>query len=563
MDFRVVGSRHALRLWQVWGGRGLLFTPVVFLLIFFIYPLGRIFDYSLRPEGWIDLSGFVQIISSAYYRETVFFTLWQALLSTGLTLALALPSAYLFAKYRWRGKQTLLSLASLPFVLPTVVVASAFDALLSERGAFNDLLMGLLHLPEAPIQIERSLSMILLAHIFYNYAVALRLLSGYWSNIAGQYEAAARTLGLSGWRLWWRLYLPLLRPALMASAILVFSFTFTSFGVVLVLGGIRFATLEVQIYYQTVSLFNLPLASALSLVQMLMMLMSLSLYSRWQGAGVLQLQASHSTLKPIQSWRERLMVSGVSFAMVFGLISPLVALVWRSLQTRQGINFSYYLQLFNPERQDVLLVAPSRAIVNSLGFAVLTVALALVLGTLAAYALKTQRWRGLEVVLMLPLVTSAVTLGLGFTLALDTPPLNLRGSWLIIPLAHTLVAMPFVTRSVLPALRAVPSNLLGAGATLGAGAWTRWWRIEFPLTRRALSVGALFAFTMSMGEFGASSFVARPDTPTIPVIIFRLLGQPAPASYGQALALSVVLLVICALSFWLIERLREVGVGEF
>ena len=98
---------------------------------------------------------------------------------------------------------------------------------------------------------------------------------------------------------------------------------------------------------------------------------------------------------------------------------------------------------------------------------------------------------------------------------------------------------------------------------LGASPLRIWRRIELPLLSRSLVVGATFAFAISLGEFGASVFVARPDTPTMPLVIYRLLGQPGTTNYGQALAMSVILLLVCLISFLLIERFRDVGVGEF
>ncbi len=123
--------------------------------------------------------------------------------------------------------------------------------------------------------------------------------------------------------------------------------------------------------------------------------------------------------------------------------------------------------------------------------------------------------------------------------------------------------MPFVVRSVLPAVRAISPNVRGAARVLGASPVQVWRLIDLPLISRGLIVGATFAFTVSMGEFGASLFIVRPDTPTMPVVIFRLLGQPGAANYGQALAMSTILMAVCAVSFVLIERARTLGIGEF
>lgn len=557
-------NRPALRWsWMAW--HGLRLVPVIFLALFFIYPLASIFLISLAPEGQLDLTGFSRLVTTAYYRETLWFTVWQAGLSTLLTMAFALPSAYVFVRYRFPGKSLFLSLATLPFVLPTVVVAAAFTALIGPRGLLNSVLMWTFTLETAPIQLDRSLTIILIVHVFYNYAVALRIITGFWANQNPRIEEAARVLGAHGWRLWWEIRLPILRPAIMAAALLVFVFTFTSFGVVLILGGPRFATLEVEIYRQAVNLFNLPVAAALSLVQIGFMFVVMLVYTRLQRriAGDV-VSVKRVTRTPRTQLERGLVVTNLIFMVVL-LFVPLLALVIRSLTTGSTA-FEYYQLLTVNSRNSVLFVPPIQAIGNSLVFALVTTFLAVALGMLAAYLLsgrhsRLSRW--LDPLFMLPLATSAVTLGFGYIIALDEPPLNLRASPLLIPIAHTLVAMPFVVRSILPALRAIPPSLQEAAQVLGASPRRVWWTVDLPLISRAVVVGATFAFTVSMGEFGASLFVARPDTPTIPIVIFRLLGQPGGTNYGQALAMSVVLMLVSAVGFVLIERLRTTGVGEF
>lgn len=559
------GRRGLLR----WAGAVLLLIPLGFLALFFFYPLLSIFGVSLAPEGQLDLSGFAALVTTPYYRDTLLFTIGQAALSTLLTIALALPGAYVFARYEFRGKSLLLSLATLPFVLPTVVVAAAFSALIGPRGALNQALMSLFGWSQPPIELERTLAIILIVHVFYNYAIALRMISTFWSTQSPRIDEAAKVLGAHGWRLWWSVRLPLLRPAILAAAVLVFIFTFTSFGVVLILGGPRFATLEVEIYRQATSLFNLQVAAALSIVQIGLMFAMLIVYTRLQRQSATDLQSSGAVARPIRTPRQRAFVVVNLLVMTSMLFTPLLALVLRSLTAgSEGVTLRYYELLATQTRGSVLFVPPLQAVGNSLLFAALTTVLASGLGLLAAYLLN-QRGRGarmarwLDPLFMLPLATSAVTLGFGFIIALDEPPLNLRTSPLLIPLAHTLVALPFVVRSVLPALRAISPSLREAASVMGASPWRVWRFIDFPLISRGLTVGAVFAFTVSMGEFGASLFVARPDTPTMPVVIFRLLGQPGATNYGQALALSTLLMGVCALSFVVIERMRQLGMGEF
>lgn len=544
----------------------LLFLPILFFALFFVHPLVTIFDVSLRPEGVLDLSGFSRIVTSDYYRDTLAFTILQALVSTLLTIVLALPGAYVVTRYSFPGKQFLLSLSILPVVLPSVVVASAFSALLGARGVVNTALMNILGLSDPPLQLERTLGLILIVHVFYNYAVALRIIAGYWANQSWRIEEAAQMLGCRGWRMWWEIRLPLLRPAILAAAVLIFIFSFTSFGTVLILGGLRFATIEVQIYYQAMNVFNLPLAAALSLVQMGLMFGLMWIYSSLQRRIPREWQSARQVARLPRTPREKWIVGSTVAFMVLFLLTPLAALVFRSLSVgSSSLSIDYYVMLTQNPRQSINFVPPHYAIGNSLFFGFITMIMATVLGLILSIAIQRpgQLGRFLDTFVMIPLATSAVTLGFGYLVGLDEPPLALRSSWVILPIAHTLVAIPFVVRSVLPALRAIPPSVQDAAIVLGASTVQRWWRIDLPMISRGLAVGAAFGFTASMGEFGASLFLVRPDTPTIPTVIFRLLSQPGASNYGQAMAMSVILMLVCGIGFLSVERLRSAGMGEF
>ena len=546
----------------------LFLLPLLFFALFYFYPLSRIFALSFAPQGQLDLAPLRELITTSYYLQTLWFTLWQAAVSTALTMLLALPGAYIFARYRFRGKETLRAISTLPFVLPTVVVANAFTALLGPRGLLNRGLMAGLSLEAPPLQLQYTIWMILLAHIFYNYSVILRMVSGYWQNLNPDLAQAAQMLGASPWRAFWHVTLPLLKPVLWASAVLVFIFDFTSFGVILILGGPRFATLEVEIYRQAVNLFNLPLAATLSLVQILFTFLLMGFYSRSQ-AGMsrpLSLQSSATVLRTAKSGRDRLLVGANLALMLVMLGAPLLALVAGSFSGQDGLTLRFYQELFINRRGSIFFVPPIEAVFNSTAYALAAVVCSVGLGLISASLLSRRdtvwaRW--LDPLFMLPLATSAVTLGFGFIIALNKPPLNLRSSLLLVVIAHTLIGMPFVIRSLLPAMRRIDPQLREAAALLGASPGRVWRAIDWPLIRRAALVGAVFAFTISMGEFGATLFIARPQTPTLPVAIYRFLSQPGGLNFGQALAMSTILMLVCAIGFLLIERFRIGDEGEF
>ncbi len=573
------GTFSSIRTLLLKQGRWLFLLPPLFFLLFYFYPLAAIFKLSFAPDGQLEFAALRRLFRNDYYIRTLWFTTWQAVVSTLLTLILALPGAYIFATYQFRGKQTLRTISTLPFVLPTVVVANAFSSLLGSRGLLNNWLVGLFQLDTPPIQLEQSIWLILLAHVFYNYSVALRIISAYWQGIGDDVTEAAAMLGATPRRIFWTVVLPLLRPAIAAAAVLVFIFTFTSFGVILILGGPGFATLEVEIYRQAVNLFNLPVAAALSLLQIVFTFGLMWVYTRTQA----QIAGGRNVRKrdrPIATHRDRILVTGNLAVMLILLAAPLLALVIRSFTGQNGWTLTFYRQLFINERGSIFYVPPIMAVRNSAGFALTATVLALLLGLISAYLISGQKQVGnadkgwgrsviarlkslLDPLFMLPLATSAVTLGFGYIIALDEPPLNLRDSLAMIPIAHTLVAMPFVIRAVLPAIRNVDQSLREAAAMLGADPQRVWRTIDWPLIRRALLVGAVFAFTISMGEFGATLFLNRPNTPTMPTAIYRFLGQPGALNYGQAVAMSSLLMLVCAVGFVAIERFRLGDEGEF
>ncbi len=540
--------------------------PLLFLGVFFFQPLFAIFRLAVQAAL---AEGFDPATLSRVWRP-LGFTLFQAALSTLLTLLVGLPAAYVFARFEFPGKNLLRVLSTLPFILPTVVVAAGFNALLGPRGVLNLALMGIFDLSTAPVEVLNTLGAILLAHVFYNTTVVLRVVGGAWSQLDTRLEGAARVLGASRLRAMLEVTLPLLLPAIVSSALLVFLFDFTSFGVILLLGGPRHATLEVEIYRQALSLLNLPLAGLLSAIQLgftLIITILYSLISRRTGEVPLMPRLKGEGVRKARTWAEWALIVLVVITLLALLVAPMLSMVYRSVArveanrgerggTESGLTTAYYSELFINRRESLFYVPPIGAIRNSLIYAGTTVGISLVLGFLAAYALSGRSVvnRLMDPLLMLPLGTSAVTLGLGFIVVFNRPPLDVRSFPLLVPLAHSLVALPFVVRTLLPAIRSIPERLRESARVLGASPLRVWLHVDLPILARATLVSAVFAFTISLGEFGATSFLTRPEYPTMPVAIFRFLGQPGGLNYGQAMAMSTLLMLVCGLGIFIMER---------
>ncbi|MEV7421922.1 iron ABC transporter permease [Streptomyces sp. NPDC091212] len=534
--------------------------PLAFFAVFFAYPVAAIVGRGLKTaEGW-QFGRIAGVLSRPDILGVLWFTTWQALVSTALTLLIALPGAYVFARFDFPGKGVLRAVVTVPFVLPTVVVGTAFLALLG-RGGLLDELWG--------VRLDTTVWAILLAHVFFNYAVVVRTVGGLWSQLDPRQEEAARVLGAGRLAAWRRVTLPALGPAVAAAALMVFLFTFTSFGVVQILGGPAYSTLEVEIYRQTAQIFDLSTAAVLTLIQFAAVGSVLAVHAwtvRRRETALRLIDPALTAARP-RGKGQWALLGGVLASVLLLILLPLGVLVERSLDGPGGYGFGFYRALGSVEASGgTFLVPPLEAVGNSLRYALAATAIALVVGGLAAAALTRRAGRlarGFDALLMLPLGVSAVTVGFGFLITLDKPPLDLRASWILVPLAQALVGVPFVVRTMLPVLRAVDGRLREAAAVLGASPSRVWREVDLPLVRRALLVAAGFAFAVSLGEFGATVFIARPDRPTLPVAVARLLGRPGELNYGQAMALSTVLMVVCAVSLLVLERIRTDRSGEF
>jgi thiamine transport system permease protein len=496
-----------------------------------------------------------------------------------------MPAAYVLGRYRFRGRSVVSALVVVPFVLPTVVVALAFVAIL-------------------PDGIERGWAPILVAHAFFNVAVVVRIVGTYWANLDPRVGDAAATLGAGPVARFREITAPLLAPAVTAAGAIVFLFSFTSFGVVLILGGPRYATIEAEIYNQAVRLFDLRAAAVLSLVQLACVVAAVWVATRLERRVTTPgpLRAERDTLRRVRTRRDRLVVGASLGSLGLFLLLPLAVLVERSLAVGGGHGFDAYRALGRPT--SVLLAAPWEAVVNSIVYAAAATLIALVVGGLAAFAVaegrnghalgsgpstrlsRPSRTRGekghapgsgpgsgpgtrpkgtrvLDGLILLPLGVSAVMLGLGFLIAFDTPPLDFRAAPWLVPVAQALVAIPFVVRIVAPTLRSIDPRQREAAALLGASPGRVRREIDLPIVSRGLAVAAGFAFAISLGEFGATVFLARPDRPTLPVAIFRFLGRPGEVNVAQAYALAVVLMAVTVVSVLLVERVRVHRGGWF
>lgn len=536
---------------------GLAAVPLAVLGIFFVLPVSGMVAEGFLVDGRFDPGAVLEVLARPRVHRVLWFTVWSATVGTLLAVLLGVPVAHLLHRREFPGRRVLRALLLVPFVLPTVVVGVAFRELIGEAG------------PLGFLGLDGSAAAIVAGLVFFNVAVVIRAVGAAWESLDPRPAEAAAALGAGPAHVFRTVTLPALRPAIVSAASVVFLFCATAFGVVLTLGGLRYSSVETEIYLLTTNLLDLQGAAALSILQLLAITVLLVVTGRLRA--VPDPTLARTTRRPPRpsagDWPG--LLSTVLVLLLVG--GPLVALVSGSLQVGDGWGLGNYRALTGEGSQQALLVPVTEALMTSLRTAVDATWMSLSLGMLVAvvvtrrsHSRPERQVRGLlDGLFMLPLGVSAVTLGFGFLITLDRPPLDLRDSVLLVPIAQALVALPLVVRTLVPVLGGVDDRQRQAAASLGAGPLRTFATVDLPAIRVPLLAAAGFAFAVSLGEFGATSFLAREDRPTLPIVIFRLIGHPGAMNYGMALAASVVLAATTAAVILVVERLRVPSVGSF
>jgi thiamine transport system permease protein len=535
--------------------------PLTFLGIFFAWPAATLVARGLVSDAALDLSGFGDVFARPRTWRIIGQTLAQAAAATALALAAAVPAAHVLYRRRFPGRGAVRVLLTLPFVLPAVVVGVAFRSLLAPSG------------PLGGLGLDGTMWAIVSALAFFNVGLAVRLVGTFWAVLDPRPAQAARALGASPARAFLTVVLPALTPAIASAAALIFLFCATAFGTVLILGGARFGTIETEIWVQTTQMLDLRAAAVLSVAQLAVVALVLGLggaaRARRERALRLRAQPARAAAQPPLGKGDAAAAAATGIVLL-AIAAPIATLVVRSLKTAGGWGLANYARLGASGGLTGLPVSLADAAQRSVRVALHATGLALALGLCIALVL-TRRPRGragrwalgaLDGAFMLPLGVSAVTVGFGFLITLDRPPLDLRDSPLLVPIAQAVVAIPLVVRSLLPVLRAIDPRQREAAAVLGAAPARVFATVELPVLARSLGLAAGLAFAVALGEFGATSFLSRPESATLPVAIFRLLGRPGAQNFGAALAACVVLATMTSLAMAFAERFRVPGTAD-
>ncbi len=545
------------------------FLLIISWVILVLWPLLLAWNQldSVSERSIFDtISGFNEKFQT---KNALSYTFLVAIVSTIFTLFIGLPLAWNLGRYDWQYHNLLRSIFTVPFVMPTILVAMGFLSLLdwasilsgnntSERARFYTLIF---------------------AHAWFNLALLIRFCEPLLSTIDSSYEEACRLLpsGNTQFRRFRNFWIPIMWPNIAASSALVFVFSFTSFALVKFITPSR-RNLEVVMANQS-EWAGLPVPSlsrapseivlASSTVQLITILLAL-LISSW-----LQSKSSGHHLSSLKHRRKSVSFKSIRglylIIMIVFIISPMVSLVTSSFLIRENTSMVFSLQGW--ESAFGGSHSPTNAyesLISSIFYALMTIMLSLPIGFFLADTIfnleKTNPKFAtiLDVFVMLPLALSAVMVGLGVLLGLLRTEPEIARSWWIPLYGHLMLTTPFVVRVLLPAMRNLNPHLEEAAALLGASYIRRLLFIRLSLLKPSIIVSSSLVFAISLGEFGASWVVLRfTEYTTLPVMIGDLLSRPGydPILRPAANAAGTILLLITLTLFISVERFRPIGSG--
>ena len=510
------------------------------LIVLFALPLSFTLSKAFANGGESIKSTF----TSPYVYRLLWFTIEESLLSALISVVLALPFAYLFANYRFFGRRTILALSALSFTIPSILVVLGFVIFYGKNGFLNKFI-GLICGPDTPpVRILYTFGAIILAHVYLNFPVAFNLITNGWSNLPRREEEASYTLHKGKVETFFKITLPKLKGIILNSFIIIFLFCFSSFSIVLVLGGNpKYTTLEAEIYRR--ARIGLDFSDAAAMALFTFLITSALLLATSSSRRQEKITRNERIAYPLKTKRSKLTAFLVVLLILLFILPPLVSIVYRSFFDRKG-NFS-----LNEWKKLLTFGSTFEPVLNSLVIALISSSLSVMLSeSIAIYSTKVNS-RFIPLLATLPLATGSVTLGLGYNfLASRIPNAGDSFHFLMVLLTHLVISLPFAVRTILPGAKEIPERLSQASYTLGKGIGYTYFHVERPLLRTYRIKAFIFAFALSLGEVNATLTLSGGHIKTLPIQLYSLIGS---YNYQGASVLGTVLLLLAFIIFLLGE----------
>jgi len=530
-----------------------LIWPAVFYTAAFILPVLSILKYA----GFSGIK-LKELLFSGYYAKVYLFTVKQAFWSTVLSVAAGLPGAWILGRFMFPGRRLLKSISAVPFVMPPIIVVLGFILVFGNSGIINKFIQ-LIFPHSKPFRILYSFRGIILAHVFYNFPLTIRIVSDSLSRIPMDTFKAAKSLGAGRIRIFFNVTLPIILPSILTAAAITFLYCFMSFAIILVLGGSPdFSTLEVEIYRLAKYQFDFSKASILAVIETFTALLLLAAYL--YGISRLKFSSEESSENtevkpPVQPGITGKILSLLYSVPVFILIFlPLFMIIMYSFLYRptrgsqQIFTLMHWIDFFKGAGSSgrTALKALSWTLFIGLFTALNTV----ITASLAAW--RTNKTAG--ILSMLPLGISPVMLGLGFLIISSRLNISMNLRVVYIIAAHTVISLPFSYAVISERLKRIPDRIINAAAVSGASPFRILTTVKLPFAGKAVLTSFIFSFAISAGEMNSTIILAGGNITTIPIAIYRMIG--AYNIYGASVMASI-LIIISAAGFAAMELSRE------
>jgi len=500
--------------------------PILYIIISLFIP----FILSLRFSGGFSYSALLDNASK------IRFTLFQAFLSSILTALIGIPGAYLVGrtKIHWAIKKVFRIMSSIPFVLPGITMAIGFFLVFGNNGIYVKILrfLGL------NVQILYTFGAILLGHVFYNFPLFIRIVGEAWENIDGYLIEAGKIDGASKWKILSRIELPILLPSIMRAFFLTFVYTFTSFSVVMILGGIRFSTLEVAIYMYSRITFDFKSAASLMFFQLLIISV-IGFFTTIKREVYEKHYYKHLERFPIWGY--------VFFAVAILLIFvPLVYSAISGFLDYYGkFSLTNFNKLFSGDLEYLAGVSLKGMVAYTLVIGISSSLISIVISMIGGYF--SVRGKRLNYVILIPAALSSVTIAFSYVF-INIPTL------MKIILVHSLINLPIAFGIIESGWRNIPMSIIDTAKVDGASA-SKWvFKIALPLMKNYIFTALIYSFTISVGETSGTLTLAEPPITTFAAVVFRLMSS---RNTEIAMALNTFYFAFVASLFVIIEILRK------
>ena len=540
--------------------------PSFFLIVFGFYlPIFKFISGSnpLFPEeSFLDWLFFLDFLKDTWNLRVIGFSVLQAFLSAFFSIIFGLPGAWLFTHYNFPGKRWLRLLTYLPFILPSILVVLAMVLFFGNNGWINRGLMYFFDFDEPPLQFLYSLSGILIAHVFYNFPIAMKIIADQWERISLKYYQVARTTGGRSIRLFFCITLPLLMPSLGSAFLLIFLLCMNSFAIILVLGGgINFTTIEVLIYQLSRVELDYSGASSLALIQSIFSLICITILVFGIKRNTEQnFREKFSLIEGIRNYCPKAWFGlfWICIVLVFAM-GPLFSIVLDSFRKFENGEWVYtiywYEKLLDPGENNFFLFALWNSFRIGLGSACLSSFIGIGMVSLVAYKMGINR-RFWEAFSLFPMVLSTIVFGVAWFHFFQSFLVGIIPLIYIVIVMHAILMCPYWIRVVIPSVESIPIQWHLDSKMLGKKSFHYGLIILWPWLRKTFLIAFFFSFSLSLGELNSTMMIADESIRTLPLEIYDAISG---YRFSYASAAAVILLLLSISTFLMIEF----GLGYF